>query len=84
MTQLQTPLLSEQAPTEWMEQAACSGYEDQNKFFPERNESQDIAKSVCARCPVTAECLDYAIRHSIDHGVWGGLSVGERRKRRNR
>ena len=31
-------------------------------------------------CPVTEPCLEYALEHRIDHGVWGGASERERRR----
>jgi WhiB family redox-sensing transcriptional regulator len=41
------------------------------------------AKNICSRCPVSAQCLDYAMATERDrlgyrHGVWGGLSPEER------
>ena len=40
------------------------------------------AKAICARCTVRLECLQEAMDNKIDHGIWGGLSVKERRKLR--
>jgi WhiB family redox-sensing transcriptional regulator len=37
-----------------------------------------LALKICATCPVCRECLDYALEHHIDHGVWGGSSERER------
>ena len=37
-----------------------------------------------AVCPVRAECLDYALRNSIRHGIWGGLNEEERARERCR
>lgn len=37
------------------------------------------AKAVCADCLVTDDCLAYAITHDVPFGVWGGLSMEERR-----
>ncbi len=36
------------------------------------------ARAVCARCPVQEECLEYALKHNIEFGVWGGMSRKER------
>lgn len=36
-------------------------------------------RAVCARCPVQGECLEYALRHAIAFGLWGGMSLKERR-----
>jgi WhiB family redox-sensing transcriptional regulator len=61
----------------WTRQAAC-GAADHDLFFPEVGQSADPARAICATCPVTAECLDYALRWNIEHGVWGGLTEEER------
>jgi WhiB family redox-sensing transcriptional regulator len=29
---------------------------------------------------VASECLEYALEHHVDHGVWGGKSERERRR----
>lgn len=48
-------------------------------FYPKNNE-RDInrAKRVCNRCPVKAECLEFAVTNMDEHGVWGGTSEAER------
>jgi WhiB family redox-sensing transcriptional regulator len=66
----------------WRELAACRGV-DLDLFFPERGESAESARRVCARCPVRQPCLDYAITNRIVHGVWGGLTERERRALRS-
>jgi len=63
----------------WHQHGACRGA-DPNLFFPERGESVKEAKAVCARCPVRAECLDYAMENHEVVGIWGGLSARERRQ----
>lgn len=52
------------------------------EYFPSRQSTADDvarAKRTCARCPVQAECLDWALRAGEWHGVWGGKSADERR-----
>lgn len=68
----------------WSDFAACKD-EDPELFFPvsevgpgERQVAQ--AKAVCARCPVRAICLGYALDEGLDHGVFGGTTPDERRK----
>ncbi|EOD70187.1 MULTISPECIES: WhiB family transcriptional regulator [Amycolatopsis] len=70
--------------TGWAELAACKD-EDPELFFPisevgpgARQTAQ--AKAVCARCPVRAECLGYALDNGLDHGVFGGTTADERRR----
>ncbi|MCC5302494.1 WhiB family transcriptional regulator, partial [Staphylococcus aureus] len=41
------------------------------------------AKSVCAACPVTRECLAFAEVTGQTSGVWGGLSEDDRIDRKN-
>jgi hypothetical protein len=40
------------------------------------------AKELCFSCPVREKCLQDAIERSDDHGIWGGLTVNERRRLR--
>ena len=63
----------------WQQFAECVHYAGEVDFFPARGESVRDAKAVCARCPVQRECLDFALRLKVAHGVWGGLSERERR-----
>ena len=44
----------------------------------------ETAKAVCVRCPVRAQCLDYAVALGIRHGVWGGTTPEERDGRKAR
>jgi WhiB family transcriptional regulator, redox-sensing transcriptional regulator len=74
---------------DWRHIAACRD-EDPELFFPIGNTGPALlqieeAKSVCRRCPVREECLQFALESGQDAGVWGGLSEDERRalKRRN-
>jgi WhiB family redox-sensing transcriptional regulator len=38
----------------------------------------DKAKAICRRCPVQAECLDWAYTTDEKEGIWGGLTPAER------
>jgi hypothetical protein len=46
----------------WRANAACSGM-NPDLFFPERGDVLRVAraKAICFGCPVTAECLQYAL-----------------------
>jgi WhiB family redox-sensing transcriptional regulator len=65
-------------PPDWPEQALCA-QSDPEAWFPEAGRSAAIAKAICARCPVQAPCLAYALARPGLRGVWGGLSERERR-----
>jgi Transcription factor WhiB len=67
----------------WRERAACRGT-DLDVFFPERGETADHARQVCAACPVREPCLEYVLSNRITHGIWGGLTERERRPLRSR
>lgn len=71
---------------DFRDRAACND-EDRELFFPigpgiAAKKQGAEAKLVCGRCPVAAECLDFAIRMGIDHGVFGGMTGDERRQAR--
>lgn len=69
----------------WHLLAACSGH-DPELWFPTgdpgsdgyRRQAED-ARAVCDDCPVSAECLDDALRAGATDGVWGGLDPDQRR-----
>lgn len=63
---------------EWFAAAACKG-KPTALFFPERGGDHRSPKAVCRTCPVTAECLAYALANTEKSGVWGGKSERERR-----
>jgi WhiB family redox-sensing transcriptional regulator len=66
----------------WRLDALCIEHPEA-RYFPERGESTEPSKALCARCAVQSECLDYALRHGIKEGIWGGLSGRERRRIRS-
>lgn len=49
-------------------------------MFPHDGGGVSVAICLCAVCPVRAQCLEYALAHRIDDGVWGGASERERRR----
>ena len=62
-----------------MQRAKCRGI-DPAEFFPSDGTGVDKARRLCEQCTVKAACLDYALEHRIEHGVWGGTSERERRR----
>lgn len=59
-------------PEPWMDYAACKGM-GPDLFFPKRGQPKRPGLAVCARCPVTAECGEYAVRSESEDGIWGGF-----------
>jgi WhiB family redox-sensing transcriptional regulator len=64
---------------EWMAEGSCAS-EPPSTFFPSDGAGVEVARRICATCPVQEPCLEYALRNRIDHGVWGGCSERERRR----
>jgi WhiB family transcriptional regulator, redox-sensing transcriptional regulator len=69
----------------WAEHGACRepGI-DPELFFPVSESGLGAwqaaaAKAICSRCPVAAQCLDWALRAGEPAGIWGGTTPEERR-----
>jgi WhiB family redox-sensing transcriptional regulator len=74
--------------TDWRHRAACREQEPE-LFFPVGNSGPALvqiaeAKAVCRGCPVSSECLSWALESGQDAGVWGGLDEDERRALKRR
>lgn len=65
----------------WYRRAACKDA-DLAVFFPRWDSLKDYApaRKICYTCPVTRQCLQYALATETDDGMWGGMSPRERRK----
>ncbi|SIN11898.1 WhiB family transcriptional regulator [Mycobacteroides abscessus subsp. abscessus] len=65
----------------WTEQALCPET-DPELFYPTPGSPgrtmAKAAKAICARCPVAAECLEYAFRANEEYGIFGGVTAHER------
>lgn len=76
-------------PPDWTERAACQGMAGgtldpwnppEHLTAPEQHAQHALARLVCSRCPVRHPCALYALHEGIGHGVWGGLTVADRRR----
>ncbi len=65
----------------WHKDRLCA-QTDPDLWFPDKGGTSREAKRICAACEVQTECLEYALEHNEQHGIWGG--VGERERRRIR
>jgi WhiB family transcriptional regulator, redox-sensing transcriptional regulator len=66
----------------WRSAAACLAAEPE-LFFPVSDSGKGLeqaarAKAICASCPVRDDCLAFAVRTRQPHGIWGGMTPGER------
>lgn len=69
----------------WRDFAECAADDvHPDLFFPSSEADARLALNVCARCRVVDECLDWAMTHNEDEGVWGGLTEGQRKGLRRR
>jgi WhiB family redox-sensing transcriptional regulator len=64
------------------EHAACAEIGDPDYFFPEgkSEEAERLPnlRKICGGCIERKECLAYAIKEEIPHGIWGGKTPSER------
>ena len=45
---------------------------DPELFFSDKADETELAKALCAECPVRSQCLDAALSREEPCGVWGG------------
>jgi len=67
----------------WRDRAVCRDT-NPDLFFPVGTtgpaiDQIEVARSICGQCPVTRECLEFAIATNQESGVWGGLTEEDRR-----
>ena len=63
----------------WMTGSPCDGQTE--LFFADSKSTKHVeqARAICHTCPHRIRCLEYAIDNAEQFGVWGGMSVRERR-----
>ena len=69
----------------WRSEALCVGL-DTTLFYPEGKGKKAGGLTLCQRCPVRVDCLEYVMEAQIsaeDYGVWGGTTPKQRRKLRS-
>lgn len=71
--------MNEYEIAKWMQEGNCA-HQSPSTFFPSDGVGVEVARRICATCPVVEPCLEYALEHRIEHGVWGGCSERERRR----
>ncbi len=66
-----------EARSAWVSKARCLSVDPDELFVG--GAAQRKATSICRHCPVTTECLADALDNQMDFGVWGGMTVRQRR-----
>jgi WhiB family transcriptional regulator, redox-sensing transcriptional regulator len=77
------PKLAEAELGEWTAHAICTDA-DPEIFLPPPGKPSAVARQICSRCPVWADCLAYALAAEEEFGIWGGLDQDERRNLKRR
>lgn len=69
------------ADLSWQDEAACRGLPTE-WWFPDQGGSRECkrAKEICHGCPVKLQCLQFAIEVHDRHGIYGELSLKDRRR----
>lgn len=61
---------------------SCVGSSTPERWWPTPRYTTEAmaryAARVCAGCPVSVECLAYALENDFKEGVWGGVSEKDR------
>jgi WhiB family redox-sensing transcriptional regulator len=65
----------------WASHASCR-FADPELFFSDEGDA-GYALRICAGCPVSEECLAWAVATRATYGVWGGTTEEERRQLRH-
>ena len=69
---------------DWMAKAACKG-QPAEVFFPDDEDADyTTARHICAGCSVREECLAFALKLNIGHGMYAGLTAHQRAALRRR
>jgi Transcription factor WhiB len=62
----------------WQKRAACRG-DGTERFFPPAGAADMLeARRICNTCPVTEECLQFALHDPGLKGIWAGTSGRQR------
>jgi len=70
------------ASQHWREQALCAQVGSEVFFLPKGGSAKE-AREICAKCPVAAECLQYAVNNpEINDGIWAGKTSEQLQKMR--
>ncbi|HUR22599.1 MAG TPA: WhiB family transcriptional regulator [Acidimicrobiales bacterium] len=71
----------------WRSDAACRDT-NPDLFFPVGTTGEAVAETraaitLCQRCPVREQCLEFAMATNQRDGIWGGMSEEDRQRMRS-
>jgi WhiB family redox-sensing transcriptional regulator len=78
--------LTTELAADWRTRAACTGH-NHSLFFPVGDTDAttiERAREICLTCPVTEDCLEYALETNQRAGIWGGTAEEERKSLRRK
>ena len=64
--------------TNWATNALCADMPAE--IFAAAGDRVQTAKAACAHCPVTRQCLRWAVSHEVEDEIWGARTPRERRR----
>lgn len=64
----------------WRSKGFCVTEKINIDFFTDDKYEISLAKSICRRCIVADQCLQFAVKNEERHGIWGGFTPRERNK----
>jgi WhiB family redox-sensing transcriptional regulator len=82
-----TPLVPDRPDFDTTEANCAKTFYQGNLIDPEiwfTNALQHQAVKICRTCPLVSACAEYALKHQIEYGVWGGLTEQNRKDLRKR
>jgi WhiB family redox-sensing transcriptional regulator len=65
-------------PGSWLD-ALCRQGDTDWWFSFDGTEHRDAAVAICRACPCRVDCLEWALEHNEQYGIWGGLTERQRR-----
>lgn len=77
-------MITNRADRNWVENALCAQYPASDDMWNleghiGRTAATAAGRAVCSTCPVSADCLAYAIAFGEEYGIWGGQNQKNRK-----
>ena len=76
-------VVTDTAQDDWKRQGTCRTYGWPDLWFPEgknKRAQEQIAVSICQRCPMLERCRVSALKNKEIYGVWAGMTEDQLRE----